>query len=150
VSVPSVTAARIWLEDLLENAGLPVVRNAGALVNAPGVGIFAGDPWLEPLPSLGPPVRRVRWVVRILGGLADRGGTLDQLGTMMPAAVVAIQSAHLELVDGRVSGPRQLPLDGSTYLAVDLAVRMQIDLEAPPAPRSADPGADPGAPDMEV
>jgi hypothetical protein len=139
MTTPAITASRHALEDLLEAAGLPVVKGAGKLMGAPTVGVYAGDPWLDPLPSLGPPVRRARWVVRMVGGQVDQAGTLDQLADMMAAAVTAIQAARLEVVDNRVTGPRTLGLDNGSYLAADLVVRTIVDLSAPPVGRELRP-----------
>ena len=132
----TLTDARLALEALLDTGGLPVMPHAGQLQAAPGAMVAAADPWVVPIPTLGPLARLSRWKVLLVAGGVDLEGTLDQLATMLALTLQTLQAAPRDWSTerGGVSGPRQLPREGATYLVLEVLVLIPVDLSTNPTP----------------
>jgi hypothetical protein len=130
----SVTDARAYLEAVLDAGGLPVMRHAGQLQAAPGVMIAAADPWLERTPALDRLEYLSRWRLLLVGGAVDLEGILDQLGTMIAAAVQAMRNAGIATDRTAVSGPRMLPRENAIYLTCELIALIPVSLATMPVP----------------
>jgi hypothetical protein len=116
--------SRNELMGALSALGPVLVANSGPWT-PPAVMLAGGAPWVEPLPgptharAMGPGMFRVRWGVLLIGGTPDTQQSQLQLEALADGAL-AIVAGLPGWERPYISAPRQLEIQGASYLTATL------------------------------